>query len=90
MQSHGFETLVMQVFGQIVRAALGGGKDDRLIQIRIAQDMVKQTQLVAGIVGVQQRLRNVGVTVVLSGHLDGLRIAHHACGELANRAVQRC
>jgi hypothetical protein len=51
------------VFGQIVCAALGGGKDNGLVHRNVAQEMVKQTQFVAGVICVQECLCDVGVTI---------------------------
>jgi hypothetical protein len=51
------------VFGQVVRATLSGGEDNGLIHGDIAQEMIKQAQFVTSVIGIQQRLRDVGVTV---------------------------
>jgi hypothetical protein len=51
------------VFGQIVRATLGGGKDNGLVHRHVAQEMIKQAQFMSGVIGIQQCLCDVGVTI---------------------------
>ena len=61
VQGGGGKALVGQAVGQIVGAALGRREDDGLIQRGVAQHVVQQLHLVAGVVRVQQALRDVGV-----------------------------
>ncbi|MNS60168.1 hypothetical protein D3C72_931490 [compost metagenome] len=89
VQGSGGKALVGQAIGQVVSATLGGREDDGLIQLGVAQHVIQQLHLVAGIVRVQQALRDVGVLFLGAGHLDTLRVAHHLRGQLGNRAVQR-
>jgi hypothetical protein len=51
------------VFGQIVRATLGGGEDNGLVHRNVAQQMVKQAKFVTSVIGIQQRLCDVGVAI---------------------------
>src|SRR5690606_15155758 len=80
VQGGGGKALVGQAVGQVVGAALGGGEDNRLVQLGVAQHVVEQLHLVAGVVGVQQALRDIGVLFFLGRHFDALRFAHHARG----------
>ena len=48
---------------QIVRATLGGGKDNGLVHRHVAQEMIKQAQFMSGVIGIQQCLCDVGVTI---------------------------
>ena len=89
VQGGGGKALVGQAVGQIVGAALGRREDDGLIQRGVAQHVVQQLHLVAGVVRVQQALRDVGVLFLGAGDLDALRFAHHAGGQLGHGAVQR-
>ena len=89
VQGGGGKALVGQAVGQIVGAALGRREDDGLVQRGVAQHVVQQLHLVAGVVRVQQALRDVGVLFLGAGDLDALRFAHHARGQLGDGAVQR-
>ena len=89
VQGGGGKALVGQAVGQIVGAALGRREDDGLVQRGVAQHVVQQLHLVAGVVRVQQALRDVGVLFLGAGDLDALRFAHHAGGQLGHGAVQR-
>src|SRR5690606_21848372 len=59
MQRAGSVALFRQISGQVICATLGGSKHNGLIQFAVAQQVVKQAQLVRAIVGIQQRLSNV-------------------------------
>src|SRR5690606_3653968 len=65
-------------------------KDNRLIQIGIAQQVVKQTHLVAVVVGIQQALRNLGVLFFLARQLNLFRLIHHLGGKAGDSAIQCC
>lgn len=51
------------MFGQIIRATLGGGKNNGLVHRDIAQQMIEQAQFVAGIICIQKCLCDVGMTI---------------------------
>src|SRR5690606_17314858 len=84
----GREALVGQAVGQVVGAALGGGEDNGLVKIGVAQQVVEQAQLVAGVVGVQQALRNVVVLLLVARHFDTQRFIQHVARKLGDGAVQ--
>src|SRR5690606_9696467 len=72
-----------------IGAALGGREHDGLVQFGVAQHVVQQLHLVAGVVGVQQALRDLGVLFFLARHFNALGFAHHARGPAGPRAGQR-
>src|SRR5690606_29798338 len=77
MQGGSGKALVRQTIGQIIGATLGSGKDNGLIQVGIAQQVIKQAHLVIVVVCVKQGLCDVCVFLLMAGNFNLLGITHH-------------
>src|SRR5690606_34445240 len=89
VQRCGREALVRQAIGQVVCAALGRRKYNRLIKSRFAKQVVKQTQRVAGVVGVKKVLSDADVLLLMARQFNAQRLCEHVASETGNGAVQR-
>ena len=89
MERHRGESAVGELDGEVVGTTLGCRKDDRLVHIGIAQQVIEQAQLVTGVVRVQQTLGNVCMAIIARDQLDAARLTHHARGQTGDGTVQR-
>ena len=81
VQCHGREADLLQLFSQRIALDLGAGEDDRLVDGRVAQPMVKQLALVFLAVTPEQLLLDAAVLVLRRIDLHLLRRTHHALGQ---------
>ena len=78
MQSHGRESVLLQIVGQSIAFDLGAGKHNRLVDRGVTQEVIEQFTLVVRVVCPMQNLANVVVFFLWRINLNALRLAHHA------------
>ena len=83
------KTLLIQATRQIIGCTLGSRKNNCLIHLGIAQQMVKQAIFVAHVVGKMQALFDVLVTRLLAVDGDTHRVFQHRRRETNNVLLKR-
>ena len=89
VQRRGRMPLCVQLFGQPVGAALGGGEDQDLSKVAVAQYVHQQAMLVFAVVHMVQALLDLFVAFLRARDLDAPGVFQQPCRELGDIAFER-
>ena len=89
VQCHSAKTFLHQIVRQAVAFNLCAGKNNGLIDRRVAQQVVEQLALVRHVVSPMQCLGNGGMLFMRRVNLNPLRLAHHTRGQLHDARRKR-